>query len=162
MADGPERCEEWTAAHAEVRYFVAESDQRVVGQLMLTREWSDWRNGWMIWLQSVYVDAAFRRGGVFRSLFEYSIETLRQETTVDGIRLYVETCNEAAKSAIAALAFAIPEQRTWRSTSESISHHKQPTCRTRSQNRGRKMLKSWRRIGFENKVRGTKPLDGNN
>ncbi len=93
----------------EVRYFVAESDQRVVGQLMLTREWSDWRNGWMIWLQSVYVDAAFRRGGVFRSLFEYSIETLRQETTVVGIRLYVEHANEAAKSCYRSLGFCDSE-----------------------------------------------------
>jgi len=57
----------------EVQYFVAEISGRMVGQLMLTREWSDWRDGWLLWLQSVYVDREFRRQGVFRRLLEFSL-----------------------------------------------------------------------------------------
>jgi GNAT superfamily N-acetyltransferase len=52
------------------RYFIAKSDGRPVGQLMHTREWSDWRNGDIWWLQSVYVHRDFRRQGVFRGLFD--------------------------------------------------------------------------------------------
>lgn len=80
----------------EVQYFVAEHDQRVIAQLMLTREWSDWRNGWMVWLQSVYVDSQYRRQGVFSQLFDYCCEQVRQDDDAVGIRLYVETDNESA------------------------------------------------------------------
>ena len=52
-------------------YFVAEIDGTVAGQLMLTYEWSDWRNGNIWWLQSVYVKQEFRGRGVFRALFTY-------------------------------------------------------------------------------------------
>lgn len=89
----------------EVRYFVAECDGQVVGQLMVTREWSDWRNGWMIWLQSVYVVDQFRRCGVFRTLYKYAIEAIRNETAVVCVRLYVEHANEAAKSCYKSLGF---------------------------------------------------------
>jgi GNAT superfamily N-acetyltransferase len=89
----------------EVRYFVAECDGEIVGQLMLTREWSDWRNGWMIWLQSVYVISEFRRCGVFRLLYQYAIQLLRDENSIAGVRLYVEHANEAAKSCYRSLGF---------------------------------------------------------
>ena len=52
-------------------YFVAEEGGEVVGQLMLTIEWSDWRNGWIWWIQSVYVRPDARRRGVFRPLYEH-------------------------------------------------------------------------------------------
>ena len=52
-------------------YFVAEEGTEVVGQLMLTREWSDWRNGWFWWIQSVYVREDWRRRGIFRLLYEH-------------------------------------------------------------------------------------------
>lgn len=80
----------------EVQYLVAVEDQRVIGQLMLTREWSDWRDGWMYWLQSVYVMADFRGQGVFRSLLESAIDTLKLRDDVAGVRLYVEVENEVA------------------------------------------------------------------
>src|SRR5262245_25103541 len=53
------------------RYFVAEEAGRVVGQLLLTYEWSDWRDGWIWWIQSVYVHADSRGAGVFRALYEH-------------------------------------------------------------------------------------------
>ena len=52
---------------AKGRYFVAEKDGQIIGQLMHTREWSDWRNGDIWWLQSVYVHPDYRRQGVFRA-----------------------------------------------------------------------------------------------
>src|SRR5438128_1174688 len=52
-------------------YFVAEDDGVLVGQIMITAEWSDWRNGWFWWIQSVYVCPDHRRRGVFRSLFKH-------------------------------------------------------------------------------------------
>lgn len=89
----------------EVRYFVAEFQGRVIGQIMFTREWSDWRDGWMIWLQSVYVAADFRRCGVFRRLLETSLQAIESEATVVCLRLYVEHDNDAAKSCYRALGF---------------------------------------------------------
>src|SRR5688572_7151832 len=58
-------------------YFVAESGGRIVGQLMLTVEWSDWRNGPIYWLQSVYVAPEARGSGVFRALWERALATAR-------------------------------------------------------------------------------------
>ena len=80
-------------------YFVAEEAGQVVGQVMITFEWSDWRNGTFWWLQSVYVREEFRGHGVFRSLFEHVRGLAGQEAGVCGLRLYVERENERAKSA---------------------------------------------------------------
>jgi len=82
---------------ARARYFVAEIDGRVVGQLMLTYEWSDWRNGDFWWIQSVYVAPEARRQGVFRALYGH-VERLAQSTPgVCGLRLYVENDNMRAQ-----------------------------------------------------------------
>jgi ribosomal protein S18 acetylase RimI-like enzyme len=79
-------------------YFVAEEHGRVVGQLMLTAEWSDWRNGWIWWIQSVYVRSEARRRGVFRDLYDMVRQSARREPDVVGLRLYVEQNNEAAQA----------------------------------------------------------------
>ena len=76
-------------------YHVAEIDGRVVGQLMITREWSDWRDADIWWIQSVYVAEPARRGGVFRALFAH-VETLARQQGVVSLRLYVEQHNEVA------------------------------------------------------------------
>src|SRR5262245_25952289 len=78
------------------RYFVAEDGGAVVGQLMLTREWSDWRNGWIWWIQSVYVSHEARRRGAFRALYEHARAAGVAEGVV-GLRLYVEQDNHAAQ-----------------------------------------------------------------
>lgn len=81
----------------EVQYLVAVSDDdQILGQIMLTREWSDWRDGWMYWLQSVYVVAEFRGQGVFKNLLESAIDGLKDRGDVAGVRLYVEVENEVA------------------------------------------------------------------
>ncbi len=89
----------------EVQYLVAEDGSGVIGQIMLTREWSDWRNGWMIWLQSVYVAPAKRGAGVFRILFERSIEMARLRCNPVCVRLYVEHENEIAMTTYRRLGF---------------------------------------------------------
>ena len=79
-------------------YFVAEVDGQVVGQVMITYEWSDWRNGNLWWLQSVYVRKDFRRQGIFRALFQH-LETLaRREGGVRGMRLYMHSENQRARN----------------------------------------------------------------
>ncbi|RME38909.1 MAG: N-acetyltransferase [Planctomycetota bacterium] len=78
------------------RYYLAETAGRPVGQTMLTYEWSDWRNGWYWWIQSVYVLPEFRRRGVFRSLYEHIRREARADPTVCGLRLYVYRENERA------------------------------------------------------------------
>ena len=79
------------------RYFVAEAAGEVVGCLMITLEWSDWRNGDLWWIQSVYVDAEHRGRGVFRALHRVAREAAR-DTGAVGLRLYVERDNGAAIS----------------------------------------------------------------
>jgi GNAT superfamily N-acetyltransferase len=84
-------------------YFLAEQDGQVLGQLMLTREWSDWRNGWFWWVQSVYVRPECRRRGVFRRLFGHVEQLARRDSEVIGLRLYVDNSNRAAQETYARL-----------------------------------------------------------
>ena len=78
-------------------YYLAEKDGAVVGQAMITFEWSDWRNGWMWWIQSVYVKAEARRQGVFKALYQHIVGAATAAGDVSGIRLYVEQENHAAQ-----------------------------------------------------------------
>jgi ribosomal protein S18 acetylase RimI-like enzyme len=78
-------------------YLIAESAGAVAGQMMITYEWSDWRNGVFWWIQSVYVDPEWRRRGVFRSLYHHALEQARAAGNVCGLRLYVEAANAAAR-----------------------------------------------------------------
>ena len=83
----------------KARYFVAcDQSGRIVGQMMHTYEWSDWRNGDIWWLQSVYVHPDFRSQGVFKRLFEHIAAQARSDERVVGLRLYVEDHNERAQA----------------------------------------------------------------
>ncbi len=88
------------------RYFVAEAEGRVVGQIMHTREWSDWRNGEFWWLQSVYVRREYRQQGVFRKLMNAVVESARQTPGVIGLRLYMEQANGPARRTYEQCGFA--------------------------------------------------------
>jgi GNAT superfamily N-acetyltransferase len=81
-----------------LRYWIAEIDSppRVVGQAAITREWTDWRNGWLWWLQSVYVAQPDRGCGVFRALFQHIQNEAWADPHVIGLRLYVEDSNHTA------------------------------------------------------------------
>ena len=80
------------------RYYIAELDGRPVGQLMTTTEWSDWRNGLFLWVQSVYVLPAHRGAGVFRTLYRHLADQARRDPRVCGLRLYVDRSNDRAQS----------------------------------------------------------------
>ena len=71
-------------------YVIAEVDSKVIGSLMVTFEWSDWRNGWFFWIQSVFVDEAYRRQGVYRLMHNEVISRCKASKDCCGIRLYVE------------------------------------------------------------------------
>ena len=97
---------------ARARYFVAMQDAPLagretigvaVGTLMLTREWSDWRNGDWWWIQSVYVAPEHRRQGVFAALYRHVERLARATPGVIGLRLYVERANATAQRTYAAL-----------------------------------------------------------
>lgn len=90
---------------AKGRYFVACCEGEVMGQLMHTFEWSDWRNGYFWWIQSVYVREEFRGQGVFKALFEHLRKTAIQENVV-GLRLYVENHNQQAQEVYNRLGMA--------------------------------------------------------
>jgi len=88
---------------SKARYFVALRDGARAGTLMRTGEWSDWRNGLWWWIQSVYVEPAQRRSGVFAALYHHAEALARDTPGVIGLRLYVEHANAAAQRTYAAL-----------------------------------------------------------
>lgn len=97
---------------AKARYFIAMSEVALAGRetiataagtLMLTREWSDWRNGDWWWIQSVYVPEAYRRQGVFAALYRHVEQLARDTAGVVGLRLYVERENANAQRTYEAL-----------------------------------------------------------
>jgi GNAT superfamily N-acetyltransferase len=83
-------------------YMVAEladrSPRKVVGQLLVTFEWSDWRNAVFWWIQSVYVDPEWRRRGVYRTMHRAILKRAKSRGDVCGVRLYVERENKTAKT----------------------------------------------------------------
>lgn len=90
------------------RYWVAEAAGQIVGQLMVTYEWSDWRNGTIWWIQSVYVAPGFRRQGVFSALYRHVESLAAAEPDVCGLRLYVEDNNHRAQHTYEALGMVKP------------------------------------------------------
>jgi GNAT superfamily N-acetyltransferase len=89
-----------------LRYWVAEIrdgvETRVIGQTAITREWSDWRNGWLWWLQSVYIAHDFRGRGIFKALYRHIYEQALADNVI-GLRLYVEKGNLPAQQTYQAL-----------------------------------------------------------
>ena len=81
----------------ECYYFVAVVSGKVVGQTMITYEWSDWRNGVIWWIQSVYVFPEYRKQGVFRTLFKHIENLVRADPQVKALRLYVMQNNNTGQ-----------------------------------------------------------------
>ena len=94
-------------------YLVAERAGRVVGSLMVTTEWSDWRNGVFWWIQSVYVRPADRRTGVYTALHRAVRRRARDAADVCGLRLYVERGNERARGTYEALGMTETSYRMY-------------------------------------------------
>jgi len=78
-------------------YYVAEMNGAIVGQTLITYEWSDWRNGTFWWIQSVYVQKESRGMGVFKALYEHIHTLAKDANDVCGLRLYVEEHNSRAQ-----------------------------------------------------------------
>ena len=78
------------------RYFIADDGEEPIGQLLVTREWSDWRAGWFWWVSSLYVVPDARGRGVFTLLWQHLHALARRDPEVCGIRLYVDQRNDAA------------------------------------------------------------------
>jgi len=91
-------------AHREYGFYVvAALGGEVVGSLLITFEWSDWRSGLFWWIQSLYVKPDFRRRGVLKQLYRYVTARASRETNVCGIRLYAEQSNRVAHRAYTTL-----------------------------------------------------------
>jgi len=92
-------------------YFLAEVDGQVIGQLMFTLEWSDWRDGWFWWIQSVYVTPEYRRHGVFAKLYRHLVALARERADVCGVRLYVDAGNDRAQKVYGSLGMRMTDYR---------------------------------------------------
>ncbi len=92
-------------------YLVAERDGQVIGSLLITREWSDWRNAEFWWIQSVYVMPEFRKTGVFRALYAEARHRALDSGQVCGLRLYVEKHNQSAQAVYKRIGFSETDYR---------------------------------------------------
>jgi ribosomal protein S18 acetylase RimI-like enzyme len=79
-------------------YYVTEIKGEVIGSLMTTFEWSDWRNGTVLWIQSVYILPQFRRKGAYRKMYLFLQEKVLSDQSLRGIRLYVDKSNSRAQT----------------------------------------------------------------
>ena len=95
---------------AKGQYFVTEIDGEVTASLMITPEWSDWRNGLVYWIQSVFVKGNFRRLGIYRKMYEHIQNLVNTDENVRGIRLYVDKTN-------------IRAQKTYKNTGMNGEHY---------------------------------------
>lgn len=87
-------------------YLLAEKNHNIVGSLMITSEWSDWRNGLYWWIQSVYILPEFRRQGIYRKLYEFVKQKAQKKQNglrICGFKLYVERENTIAQNTYKAL-----------------------------------------------------------
>lgn len=85
------------------RYYVAGAEGRAVASLMITYEWSDWRNGMVWWIQSVYVVPEYRKRGIYAGLYAHIKTIVEPDPSIRGIRLYVDNRNVSAQQVYARL-----------------------------------------------------------
>ena len=107
-------------------YLVVELDNGIQASLMVTTEWSDWRNGMFWWIQSVYVRPQYRRQGLYRVLYERVKELAEQEPSVCGFRLYVERDNSAAQKTYSALGMNRTEYRIYEELIPNLEYRNNP------------------------------------
>lgn len=88
---------------AKGTYWVATQERLIIGCLLVIPEWSDWRNGMIWWVHSVYVSPEHRRRGVFRMMYDHLAQQVRTRGDLRGLRLYVEKANHVAQRVYAEL-----------------------------------------------------------
>ena len=79
------------------QYYVAEENNKVIGLLLVTPEWSDWKNGTILWIQSTYVALEYRRKGVFKYMYNHLKKQIKKSDNLLGLRLYVDKTNQNAQ-----------------------------------------------------------------
>ncbi len=88
------------------KYWLAEVDGKVVGCLLTVPEWSDWRNGTVLWIHSVYVHSDFRKYGVYKALYAHLKQMVSESRELRGLRLYVDKTNLNAQKVYEALGMS--------------------------------------------------------
>lgn len=83
---------------AKGKYFVVANDRGAIASTLLTPEWSDWRNGFVYWIQSVYVQPDYRKHGVFSKMFDFLKTMVKNDEQLMGLRLYVDKTNHRARA----------------------------------------------------------------
>ncbi len=78
------------------KYYITETKDLIIGSLLTTYEWSDWRNGTVLWIQSVFVLPEYRRKGVYRNMYSHLKNKVNKDGRLKGIRLYADKSNRAA------------------------------------------------------------------
>lgn len=106
------------------RYWLAEAEGQIIGQIMVTYEWSDWRNGNIWWIQSVYIHPDWRRNGVFSGLYRHVESLATTSPQVVGLRLYVEDNNKRAQQTYEALGMIKPNYLVMESMLDKKEQHK--------------------------------------
>ncbi len=106
-------------------YLVIELDNQIQASLMVTHEWSDWRNGIFWWIQSVYVREDYRGQGLYRTLYERVRELAEQQPAVCGFRLYVERNNGVAQKTYEALGMQQTGYKIYEQLSEGLEYRRQ-------------------------------------
>jgi predicted GNAT family acetyltransferase len=79
------------------KYYVADDNGKPVASMLITYEWSDWRNSWIYWIQSVYVLPEYRKKGIFKLMYNHIVDSITDNNKVSGLRLYVDTTNAIAR-----------------------------------------------------------------
>lgn len=78
-------------------YLLAKNEKGIMGSLMVLYEWSDWRAGKVLWVHSVYIKKEFRQKGIYKSMYDYLQNIVKNDSSLFGIRLYVDKTNESAQ-----------------------------------------------------------------
>ena len=94
-------------------YIIATINHEPAGCLMITPEWSDWRNAWVWWIQSVFVKPDMRQAGVFGAMYSFIKQQVMQRNDVAGIRLYVDNTNQRARGVYARVGMSDQHYRTF-------------------------------------------------
>jgi ribosomal protein S18 acetylase RimI-like enzyme len=110
-------------------YLVAQRGDQVVGCLMVTNEWSDWRNGLFWWIQSVYIEPASRRQGVYRLLYDGIRAMAQADPGICGFRLYVEKENIAAQKTYRSLGMEVTDYLVYEELKQGVEYFGKPARR---------------------------------
>ena len=103
-------------------YLVAEKNETIIGSLMITTEWSDWRNGLFWWIQSVYIQPSYRKQGVYRRLYQFVQDLANKSSEVVGFRLYVDKENVQAQKTYIRLGMTETHYLMFEDLNENIKY----------------------------------------